>query len=147
MAASSVAATPATSSRTFKLRPTRRQGRTCVAPVQLQHQLEAPPEAAAEKEANRLGRQLRRWVEDEGGLVHPALELSLATDHGCRLLPISCKLQCNAQGAPHITACTIHRRQPATTHGVDCELNLRAPGLTHASRAPPLVPCVSCAGE
>ena len=28
---------------------------------------------------------MREWVEAAGGMVHPALRLSLATPHGCRL--------------------------------------------------------------
>lgn len=37
-----------------------------------------------EAEANRLGQQLREWVTEAGGYVHPALQLSLHTPHGYR---------------------------------------------------------------
>ncbi|EFN56780.1 hypothetical protein CHLNCDRAFT_51553 [Chlorella variabilis] len=41
--------------------------------------------AAAAKEESRvnaLGQQLRDWIEDAGGYVHPALQLSMATPYG-----------------------------------------------------------------
>lgn len=31
---------------------------------------------------NALGQQLRDWIEDAGGYVHPALQLSMATPYG-----------------------------------------------------------------
>jgi hypothetical protein len=36
----------------------------------------------AEARTSALGQQLRGWIEDGGGFVHPALHLSLATPHG-----------------------------------------------------------------
>ena len=36
----------------------------------------------AELEANALGQQMRSWVEDAGGYIHPALALSCATPNG-----------------------------------------------------------------
>ena len=44
-----------------------------------------PPPAGtdgAELEANALGQQMRSWVVDAGGYIHPALALSCATPYG-----------------------------------------------------------------
>lgn len=93
-----------------------KDGRTCTsdtaeaadfpaAAVASAHPVQPPTPSTAsagaseeEQQANELGQQLRRWLEDAGGYVHPVLQLSLATPHPCRLYPspfVSCGYLCS----------------------------------------------------
>lgn len=139
MTACSATARPPAPSLSVKLRPTRRRRQTRVAAAECEQQREAAHDAFAEEEAtaNWLGQQLRRWVEDEGGLVHPALELSLATSHGYRLLPHSCKLRCNVQGA----GCTAMHVSPLCS-----SLHQVLPSNSPASGSSCRDICCSCRG-
>lgn len=98
-----------------------------------------PLSDAEERLANEQGEQLRRWVTDAGGVIHPALLLSFATPHGRGIVAATPISLAEAQQQPLIA---VPERLLLTT---EAALQCMGPALQprrrwwelHAAAAPP----------